>query len=1630
LTDSAGVWFLKGILRSHAYDEKSLQLLVGKQLSSSSWKIGDMVAPKKLKYSSGSDEIDSFGVDGAIGRIVHESPTSGSFPVRMRVSGSVNVVFVSKVFAESTSLATGSSFKEKPFALESRKVSTSRLVYTSKFHGLSVSQKSRKGTRLKTKVAEDNDEAMNTGDISDKVSSDFSRLTMLDVPAIERITKECDKTSTSLVALVEAGLPKFVLQALDHVMKNIQISENDESIAQAISSLGKLALRVAQKSFPDDCCVSIVTDQGNNQDKNQQLVASDDFVSNLASNENRSPLDPERSDENPDSSSEEQSGHISRSSSLMQRRRMFLSLMSRARRVGGDSLGDIISREMHILPSLELSADSSEALLLAPHNAAENFEDGGSRLGESRLENSRPSECTTAVEDKSAPQYSHEETLLDTVFRGRNNTQPIAGNSFSIPSASVKSIVSMGILGNSLPWLRSFLESFAKKVPRKNSSSEFPLLENVLDDDGMPLLQLAITFGCSKAIIEELIRYGAPVRKNEVELAADLDLPDILSVLLLHYLYSDDVIDLEKCSPAIAEVILDAKQRQDDQNKKLRIEASSFLVSFTQKLVQISLKRRQQQQQNGSDILGRTIACALVGNIELCALRMSRQRKPQGSSRQNKGAASDIHVAGMDPYGLLQVLPLSILGQCLSEEPSHLTNLLLLIEDFLCSKGINDGCVGLTLLLTLIQRFPPLKLSSEMERYGFAELVDSHAALSLNRLTEISSRVAKRNSNKNKTDDDIFSAPEVMFCPKKHTASLHVTRHSSFRCDLCGVGVKCGAIMHGCRKCDWDACEACTDKVEGGIMKWKFVRELSSRCQQLLSRDTILQEDSNTREEYRIWTTKMIEGLKQLDKTSDVNTLSIRLLQQDPDAIRGLADMLEEKGRITMHQFLMIILPALHSTLMGKSLSNDQSDSGRRTKKPRVAGIESRANGGSVDTRDVERLEFAQEILKTLVNNSSHVLDLADSLEEDQTDDFIQDVDGNVANDFGFRIHSEPKTKKNETLSGKNLPELLRRLHQVLALHEDVSTLSVLHYGHNNDISPGNLRSLKEPIKLRLRHIKSIATERQTMDQDSQHISIFCEPLVSIKDLSRQILKIASKTHPDYGEFCRKLVNESAIILERPFTSSESAWRIARIVSYDGKTGCHGVNYALNIASESNHQNDDPSLDLAIGDKFPRLNFETDVSKLILSARRFMIIHRERKSDKKSAFDMEQLLDEGIVEQSKDSISGNMVGTIVESNFESSSWGTYTVVGLNVSDKETEYDIVSEDGRVVCGVPANRLSGIHPKTNETAEVGGSANRLSQLNPAARSSTEAQGHFSRAYPFLMASTRQQVADEESPNSIRQGQEKQGNRSLKRSWSALALIESMSAVGVSAKPRFDKRTTLKPKATKFACSLGCKNITISVDENVLESPPRFEVNFSSPRSPSPINISTKTEKTLVSLIHKLHGGETFDFFRAEGHEIYYNLDFQPVTNEEQPSGMTKEKKNQMLNSKISLSNDAMDWELNQNDEPIHSSIWESEGQSLQLSHTTTFFDYDELGSRNAGLDEICVQCMEILEFLARVNAKFVIGKKENRSVFVNEDLSQMLTKHTEDPLFIVGGITPEWCLSIPSLFPNLYVFSILM
>ncbi|MGK3740519.1 MAG: hypothetical protein ACI90V_007369, partial [Bacillariaceae sp.] len=1229
---------MKGILRLHGYDQKTLTLLVGKQVSASSWKVGDLVVPKKLKNADNREKSSSYRVDEAVGKIVPESSISGPLSARVRVSGSVTVEFISKTFAESTSVQTGSSFKEQPFALECRKVSTSRLVHTSAFHGLGASQKPRRGTgssRSKVQDGEDDINEMDVDDIqnssadnpiSDCVMSDFQMMKYLDASAIERVIKECDKTSTSLITLFEAGLPNFVLEALNCVMQNIQLSEIDESFALAISALGKLALLIAERSFPNECLASsFIYEEGEDEDQQQSSKYQDLHSINVSSNATDDQQNIVRSGGNADPSFEESSRRVTRSSSLMQRRRMLLSLMSRARRSDGDSLGDILSREMHAMPSLEMSADAAAALFFAPPSDGDvNVFGPGDRRDDGRLENSRPIESATSSERLSSVKSSPEETVLDTLLRGRTNDHPTNGTDERciIPLSSIKNIASMGVLGNSLPWLKSLLDYFVKKIPRKQDTRESSILKSAADDDGMPLLQLAITLGCSMSVIKELIRCGAPVKEIEIQLAADLDLPDILSTLLMHQVYSDGMIDLKNCSSTIAAIVHDARKRQDSQHKRLRKEAESFLVSFSRKLVQICLKRRQQQQ--GNDTCGRAIACALVGNVELCALRKRHKIVSSTSTSSDvneESIYSTISERGTsEPCGIMQALPVFILGRSLAEEPSELTNLLLVIEDCLSSKGITDGCVGLTLLLTLLRRFPLLNQSLEMERYGFADFVCSHDALALNQLTEISSRVSKIRLAESVNEEDIFSASEVILCPKKHKATLHVTKHSSFRCDLCGKGVECGAIMFGCRSCDWDKCEQCCDKVEGGIVKWKFVRELASKCQELLGKSTISADDGDTKEEDKIWGTRMVEGLKSMDNASDVNTLSIRLLQRDLDSIQGLAFMLRNKGRVTMHQFLNIILPALHSTLMGKKISSERTNSGRRTKKPRVAGMVSGDFEERMETNEEERLEFAKEILKSLDddkspdhNNNSPMC----SQDEDHDNEDMQDGDGDGDYDGSddYEEHDEIKIgQKDEKVRAKQLPELLRRLQKVLSLHEDLSTIKV---AQKEGVS--SLRSLKKPIKLRL-----------TQQQRDRDVTILVEPLVSVDDLSRQILKTASTTLSEYVNFCRKLVEDSAIILVRTLSYAEGdqhLWRIAKIVSFDEKAGWHMVRYSSSFVEKSNCEG---CTNFKYGEA-PLLEFEADSTKEILSVKKYVIIYREKKSEKKSAFDMEQLLAEGMV---------------------------------------------------------------------------------------------------------------------------------------------------------------------------------------------------------------------------------------------------------------------------------------------------------------------------------------------------------------------------------------------------------------
>src|SRR3569832_2327587 len=109
------------------------------------------------------------------------------------------------------------------------------------------------------------------------------------------------------------------------------------------------------------------------------------------------------------------------------------------------------------------------------------------------------------------------------------------------------------------------------------------------------------------------------------------------------------------------------------------------------------------------------------------------------------------------------------------------------------------------------------------------ELVSFQDEIASTRIADIQSRQCK-NSPPDKDG-------HVVSCPNKHTAVLFITRHSSFRCDICGNGVDRGRPMHGCRECDWDACESCTDKSQSGIVKCGAIKDLAVMSRRLLTED-------------------------------------------------------------------------------------------------------------------------------------------------------------------------------------------------------------------------------------------------------------------------------------------------------------------------------------------------------------------------------------------------------------------------------------------------------------------------------------------------------------------------------------------------------------------------------------------------------------------------------------------------------------------------------------------------------------------------------------------------------------------------------------------------------------------------
>lgn len=1173
LIESPGVWFLRKILRSHSYDHIDLESLVGKQVTSSSWCFGDVVIPKKTGKDTVSESAEN-SMGACFGRIVAEPSTAApSLVSHSRDVGTVAVEFVNRSFAKATGVVVRSS-SESFAVLDSRRMRASKLLHSSTLYDghKSVSRQPIGENEVPREATEDFMEADDASDskvesdkncpkssVTDKARSELIALSRLERSAIESVRKECQRNPDSLASLFSAGLPDSILAAIDVGEKQMNSLEPREDLTEKISAVGELALLVADQLFSPSQGKRLLDAEADETTANQYEPAS---RSSMAGTDRLSHHSRRLSQEaairrEVRRQEERTSDPQGAGASLQQRRSMLLSLMTRARRSNTSYINEIMDRSNgglardfpleQIAPPLGFMRGGQAFAGSGPGDFAQDqgWDDPSFGGAAAQAEDSNGFSDEGASSPGQAQSVGDQpKTYLDTILRCRGDRISSGSHkdSGAAHTAFTRHLVSTGVLVDSLAWVKASVDSQMKKTQLPSLQKSSAVLRNAVDEEGTPLLQLAISFGCSAEVIDFLVLCGCSIGETEIKKAAVTNQPRILSQLLKHASFSEGTVDPKACSPAVAQVFAQAKVRQDDLATNMREAAGAFMVRLLRRLLVVGLSSRRHSSSR-VDLCSKAISDLLVGNVLLRALQCTQKAASGSSERETLGEQDPCDRSGRYPVnntysdvsrtaqGLLGCLPQTIIAEALLLDLKYTTTFFLLVEDYLSSKDMDDAAAGLTFLATFMRRVPALRACAEMDRYGVGELVSFHDVLASSRLADITARQSETEHNASPPGDAVSNVPRhsvsemapdisgaVVACPKRHTAVLHITRHSSFRCDLCGNGVERGRPMYGCRECDWDACENCTDRAESGVVKCNAIRELTSECRELLSVGVLLEELEGP-------DFKVIEKLTGNDNSAELNSLSIRLLERDVSAVEELASMLTSPGRVTMHQFLTVILPALHASLTGRSPGNDSSQelrvgSGRRSKKARVIGGDRCDNDDAAMDSPEDRVAFCKDIVRVMFLKPS--VEKVSAKEEtkpelqDPTDDEDDHEDTEVMEDVE---NSGRRSSDLDVLIETS--ELLRRLQQILSSFENVTVLS--SSPDRKDGAPAgsqgaDLQALTKPIEVHL-YPSAFGESGAT---SNPRLVVHAEPLVQIADLELHVLRTCKLNNISYDEFCRR----------------------------------------------------------------------------------------------------------------------------------------------------------------------------------------------------------------------------------------------------------------------------------------------------------------------------------------------------------------------------------------------------------------------------------------------------------------------------------------------------------------------------
>lgn len=304
--------------------------------------------------------------------------------------------------------------------------------------------------------------------------------------------------------------------------------------------------------------------------------------------------------------------------------------------------------------------------------------------------------------------------------------------------------------------------------------------------------------------------------------------------------------------------------------------------------------------------------------------------------------------------------------------------------------------------------------------------------------------------------------------------------------------------MHGCRECDWDACEDCINNNEGAIVKWTHIRNLSRECLQLM-----------TEFEKHIKSDSVKAELSA--KGWSLQILSARIQARDCEALKEIASLLLS-GSVTMFEFSNLILPVLHASWYGVGSPQSQPPTlhsptlGPPRKKHRP---QFRTVVGNV----VDRQAFLASAIDAFILKP--VSESLKAAAEDQDSDLAQGSKKAAVTDANPPNGDENQgaTKQVEGAAqqcSRHAPELLRRLHEVLSFFEDFPSSKDVLVGSKE--ATNELQSLTKPWTIEVAEATGAVPS----------FTVHAEPLTHLGDLEDQILRAMACKDSSYLTYCER----------------------------------------------------------------------------------------------------------------------------------------------------------------------------------------------------------------------------------------------------------------------------------------------------------------------------------------------------------------------------------------------------------------------------------------------------------------------------------------------------------------------------